>query len=177
MAGAMRKVAVYLGLVEDQDRYADDVDEQYDEFADDGYADAGVAPGPEPARGHAPEPDSRGRERSATVATLADRRPVGVTTLARADSARIVTLHPRTYNEARTLGEHFRDGTPVIMNLSEMDDVDAKRLVDFSAGLIFGLRGDIERVTAKVFLLSPPDVTVTAEDKARIASGGFFNQS
>jgi cell division inhibitor SepF len=93
------------------------------------------------------------------------------------DTARIVTLHPRTYNEARTLGEHFRDGTPVIMNLSEMDDGDAKRLVDFAAGLIFGLRGDIERVTAKVFLLSPADVTVTAEDKARIAGGGFFNQS
>ena len=58
-----------------------------------------------------------------------------------APSYRITTLHPRTYNEARTIGEHFRDGTPVIMNLSEMDDADAKRLVDFSAGLIFGLHG------------------------------------
>jgi cell division inhibitor SepF len=173
MAGAMRKVAVYLGLVEDQGRYEDDYgDEQYDDRVDD-YAE----PVPEPAHGTAPEPENWGRERSATVATLADRRPVSVATVARPDMARIVTLHPRTYNEARTLGEHFRDGTPVIMNLSEMDDVDAKRLVDFSAGLIFGLRGDIERVTAKVFLLSPPDVTVTAEDKARIASGGFFNQS
>ena len=172
MAGAMRKVAVYLGLVEDQDRYDDYADEQYDDLGDN-YAE----PAPEAVRAVAEEPESRGRERSATVATLADRRPVSMASAARADAARIVTLHPRTYNEARTLGEHFRDGAPVIMNLSEMDDVDAKRLVDFSAGLIFGLRGDIERVTAKVFLLSPPDVTVTAEDKARIASGGFFNQS
>ena len=62
------------------------------------------------------------------------------------------------------------------MNLSEMTDADAKRLVDFSAGLIFGLRGTIERITSKVFLLSPADVNVTAEDKERIA-GGFFNQS
>jgi cell division inhibitor SepF len=62
------------------------------------------------------------------------------------------------------------------MNLSDMEDVDAKRLVDFAAGLIFGLRGSIERVTSKVFLLSPLDVTVAAEDKERIA-GGFFNQS
>ena len=69
--------------------------------------------------------------------------------------SRIITVHPRTYNEARTIGEHFRDGVPVIMNLSEMEDVDAKRLVDFAAGLIFGLRGTIERVTSKVFLLSP----------------------
>jgi cell division inhibitor SepF len=172
MAGAMRKVAVYLGLVEGQDRFEGDYD---DELYDD-RADEYVEPAPELAR-VAPEPEGRAREHSATVATLADRRPVSVAPAARADTARIVTLHPRTYNEARTLGEHFRDGTPVIMNLSEMDDVDAKRLVDFSAGLIFGLRGDIERVTAKVFLLSPPDVTVTAEDKARIASGGFFNQS
>jgi cell division inhibitor SepF len=90
---------------------------------------------------------------------------------------RITTLHPRTYNEARTIGERFRDGLPVIMNLTEMDDSDAKRLVDFAAGLSFGLRGSIERVTAKVFLLSPQNVDVTAEDKARIREGGFFNQS
>jgi cell division inhibitor SepF len=65
----------------------------------------------------------------------------------------------------------------VIMNLTEMDDADARRLVDFAAGLIFGCRGAIDRVTSKVFLLSPPNVTVTAEDKERIAQGGFFNQS
>ena len=166
MAGAMRKVAVYLGLVEDQDRYDDEyAEDAYDDYGDE-FADQAPA-----------EAEGRESERTATVATLADRRPVVVANARRVDSARIVTLHPRTYNEARTLGEHFRDGTPVIMNLSEMDDVDAKRLVDFAAGLIFGLRGDIERVTAKVFLLSPADVTVTAEDKARIASGGFFNQS
>jgi cell division inhibitor SepF len=92
-------------------------------------------------------------------------------------SYRITTLHPRTYNEARTIGEHFRESVPVIMNLTEMDDADAKRLVDFAAGLSFGLRGSIERVTNKVFLLSPQNVHVTAEDKARIAEGGFFNQS
>jgi cell division inhibitor SepF len=90
---------------------------------------------------------------------------------------RITTVHPTTYNEARTIGEHFRDHTPVIMNLSEMDEADAMRLVDFAAGLIFGLRGTIERVTNRVFLLSPANVTVTAEDKAKIAEGGFFNQS
>lgn len=94
-----------------------------------------------------------------------------------ADSYRITTVHPTTYSEARTIGEHFRANTPVIMNLSEMDEADAMRLVDFAAGLIFGLRGTIERVTNRVFLLSPANVTVTAEDKAKIAEGGFFNQS
>ena len=90
--------------------------------------------------------------------------------------AKITTLRPKDYSEARTIGERFRDGTPVIMDLVSMDNADAKRLVDFAAGLIFGLRGTIERVTSKVFLLSPAGVNVTAEDKERIV-GGFFNQS
>jgi cell division inhibitor SepF len=90
---------------------------------------------------------------------------------------RIATLQPRSYSEARQVGEEFREGTPVIMNLTEMDDVDAKRLVDFAAGLIFGLHGKIERVTNKVFLLTPNEVDVTDTDKRRIAEGGFYNQS
>jgi len=116
----------------------------------------------------------------ATAEKLAVREPVVAVpepAPAPAQPYRITTLHPRTYNEARTIGERFRDGMPVIMNLTEMDDADAKRLVDFAAGLSFGLRGSIERVTAKVFLLSPQNVDVTAEDKARIREGGFFNQS
>ncbi|PSL58019.1 cell division inhibitor SepF [Saccharothrix carnea] len=89
---------------------------------------------------------------------------------------RITTLHPRSYNEARTIGEHYRDGTPVIMNLTDMNDADAKRLVDFAAGLAFALRGSIDKVTNKVFLLSPPNIDVTAEDRRRLAEGGFLNQ-
>ena len=80
-------------------------------------------------------------------------------------------------DEARTIGEHFRDGVPVIINLTEMEEADARRLVDFAAGLAFGLRGTIERVTNRVFLLSPANVQVTAEDKAKIAEGGFFSLS
>jgi cell division inhibitor SepF len=170
MSGAMRKIGEYLGLLEDAGRY-DQYDGQHDGQYDE-YDTADVAP-VAPAR--APRP----REpRPAAVADLAERRrpapgPQGVV----AELSRITTLHPRTYNEARTVGENFRDGTPVIMNLSEMDDNDAKRLVDFAAGLVFATRGTIERVTNKVFLLSPPNVTVAAEDKQRIAEGGFFNQS
>lgn len=172
MAGAMRKVAVYLGLVEDRDRYEDDYDDYDDAYPpemEEGYDEP-----PAPAA----EPNPARAERTATVASLDDRR-TSTSSSRRPNEVKITTLHPRTYNEARTLGEHFRDGTPVIMNLSEMDDVDAKRLVDFAAGLIFGLRGSIDRITAKVFLLSPADVHVTAEDKAKIAGAGgaFFNQS
>ena len=167
MSGAMRKMGVYLGLLEDTDRFDDEYSahEEYDE------------------RGHGRAGDVERSERSETgrpapVASLDERRrpgsgPTGVV----AELSRITTLHPRTYNEARSVGENFREGVPVIMNLSEMDDADAKRLVDFAAGLVFAVRGTIERVTAKVFLLSPPNVSVAAEDKQRIAEGGFFNQS
>jgi cell division inhibitor SepF len=167
MASAMRKMAVYLGLVEDDSRY----DEQYqDEYGADDYEEYGAE--------FIDQSDSREVIRHAEAATrLPDREHEPAVTMQTTDLARITTLHPRTYNEARTIGEHFRDGTPVIMNLTEMVDSDAKRLVDFAAGLIFGLRGSIERVTNKVFLLSPANVEVTAEDKARIAERGFFNQS
>ena len=90
---------------------------------------------------------------------------------------RITTVHPRSYNDARTIGEAFREGTPVIINLSEMTDADAKRLVDFSAGLIFGLHGAIERVTSKVFLLSPAHVEVSGEEQAAERAAGFYDQS
>ena len=163
MGGAMRNIGVYLGLLEDSDRY-DEGDEAYDDH--DG-------------RGRTQEPD-----RAAAVANISERRrpttvpaqvPMRDTV---AELSRITALHPRTYNEARTIGENFREGVPVIMNLSEMDDADAKRLVDFAAGLVFAVRGTIERITNKVFLLSPPNVSVAAEDKQRIAeNGGFFNQS
>jgi cell division inhibitor SepF len=193
MAGMMRKAAVYLGLMEDDDRYV--YDEYEDELVGDD-AEAGEArrePRPVAAAAVALREEERPEEYRASVSTMPDRRQAGGSVHAGgsvmysvpsdrsserdSSSYRITTLHPRTYNEARTIGEHFREGTPVIMNLTEMDDADAKRLVDFAAGLIFGLRGSIERVTQKVFLLSPANVDVTAEDKARIAEGGFFNQS
>jgi cell division inhibitor SepF len=169
MASAMRKMAVYLGLVEDDNRY----DEQYqDEYGADEYEEYG-AEFIDQGETHdltrhvdtSLEPSGRFGERPPAVQMQAT------------DLARITTLHPRTYNEARTIGEHFREGTPVIINLTEMVDSDARRLVDFSAGLIFGLRGSIDRVTNKVFLLSPANIEVAAEDKARIAERGFFNQS
>ena len=166
MASAMRKMAVYLGLVEDDHRYQDKYD-SYGEYED--YDDQADRPE------QIDEPDVRNGHDDHAGYQPADWRAEHVSQTT--DLARITTLHPRTYNEARTIGEHFREGTPVIMNLTEMVDSDAKRLVDFAAGLIFGLRGSIERVTNKVFLLSPANVEVTAEDKARIAERGFFNQS
>jgi cell division inhibitor SepF len=90
---------------------------------------------------------------------------------------RIITLHPRTYSEARTVGEQYRQGNPVIMNLSDMEETERKRLVDFASGLVFGLHGSIERVTSKVFLLSPENVSVSNDEKNAAAEASFYNQS
>ena len=89
----------------------------------------------------------------------------------------ITTLHPTTYSEARTIGEHFRDGVPVILNLTEMDEADAKRLVDFAAGLAFGLRGTMERVTNRVFLLSPANIQVTRRGQGQDRRGRISSTS
>ena len=204
MAGAMRKVALYLGLVEDEDRYGA-YDDDYDDRDESREGRASHEPrDPREARdgrdGRDPHDGREGRDARTDLRERSPARgavaPVGEAALANrgsvatmpvrrqatgaapvSDLHRITTIHPRTYNEAKTIGESFREGTPVIMNLTDMDDSDAKRLVDFAAGLVFGLHGTIERVTNKVFLLSPANVTVTAEDKARMAEGSFFNQS
>lgn len=167
MATAFRKMGVYLGLVEDDD-YADgDGAESYGALArDPQYARRDVRE----VEVHQPR---AGYEANAPEAEVYDDYDVTYDQ----PMHRITTLHPRTYNEAKTIGLQFRGGTPVIMNLSEMDDSDAKRLVDFAAGLTFGLHGSIERVTPKVFLLSPHNVSVTAADKERLVAGGFYNQS
>jgi cell division inhibitor SepF len=180
--GAMRKMAVYLGLVEDEGlEYAEHEDDYVDPRPrhDEPRSYASVREvRPEPVRtaatrGADATPATRGG-----VATDPDVAPRPSTSDAAgvSDLYRITTLHPRTYNDARRIGEEFREGVPVIMNLTDMDDVDAKRLVDFAAGLVFGCRGTIERVTNKVFLLSPINVDVAAEAR-RLAQDGFFNQS
>jgi len=160
MATAFRKMGVYLGLVEDDD-YAEGGTESYGALAREPHYHRRDA-----------EVSHHGYDQPTELEAYDSYEPSYEPA-----PQRITTLHPRTYNEAKTIGLQFRAGTPVIMNLSEMDDADAKRLVDFAAGLTFGLHGSIERVTPKVFLLSPHNVSVTAADKQRIVEGGFYNQS
>jgi cell division inhibitor SepF len=158
MSGALRKTMVYLGLAEEDERY-----DAYDEFED---ADQLLEDEPEEEERRAPvTPISRGQSSVARVVPQPRQMQ------------RISTIHPRSYNEAKTIGEAFRGGTPVIMNLGEMEEADAKRLVDFAAGLVFGLHGSIERVTSKVFLLSPAEIEVAPAEKVRTPERTFFNQS
>lgn len=144
MANPLRKTMVYLGLA----------DEEYDYEAQQAQQpSAPAAPVAHATPAAAPR---------AAVVPL--RRP----TPARQPAAptemnEILTVHPRAYKDAQVIAENFRDGIPVIINLSQMSEPDARRLVDFASGLSQGLYGKIERVTNKVFLLSPAHVAVSGE--------------
>ena len=155
MANALRKVANYLGLMDDPE--------------EDSPRELEVR------TSHVRVPDVRIKTREASVPSRGNSLVAMQLDLPVLD--RIVTIHPRFYNEARTLGEHYRLGNPVIMNLSDMEESERKRLVDFASGLVFGHHGTIERVTSKVFLLSPANIRVSSEDKAAAAEASFFNQS
>lgn len=87
----------------------------------------------------------------------------------------IVVMHPKSYREAKSMGEHLRTGNLVVLDLTDIDPEDSYRLVDFASGLIFGLQGNIDRVTSHVMLLVPPGIT--AIDDAQNLTGSFFNQS
>jgi cell division inhibitor SepF len=151
MANPLRKTMVYLGLA----------DEDYEDVvpsapaAPVGRADAGTR---------------------APVTPL--RRPAASRHAPAAGMNEILTVHPRQYRDAQVIAETFREGVPVIMNLSQMSEPEAKRLIDFASGLSQGLYGKIERVTNKVFLLSPEHVAVSGEqgEVESEVEAGFFGQ-
>ncbi|MFD1713245.1 cell division protein SepF [Amnibacterium flavum] len=143
MSNPIRKTMVYLGLA--------DEDYEYEEQ----QTEAPAAPAQ-----HQPAPASTQR---ATVTALPKRQSRVVAVPPPAEMNEILTVHPRQYKDAQVIAESFRDGVPVIINLSQMSEADARRLIDFASGLSQGLYGKIERVTNKVFLLSPAHVAVSGE--------------
>jgi len=153
MAGAIRKMATYLGLVEDDQYYTDQPEVRSEDRV---AVNEGSA---------TPSERSNGYRASVHELTPAWQRP----------GYRIPIVQPMTYNDARRIGEEFRNDSPVIMDLTGMGDADAKRIVDFAAGLVFGLRGAIERITPKVFLLSPEGVDVTDLARSQV-DDTFFVQ-
>jgi cell division inhibitor SepF len=164
MANPLRKTMVYLGLADEEFDYEDE---------------APTAPAA-PVERHADRHADRTVAPSASRAQVTPlRRAPAPRAQAPSDMNKIFTVHPRTYNDAPLIAESFRDGIPVIMNLSQMSEPDARRLIDFASGLSEGLYGKIERVTNKVFLLSPAHVAVSG-DTAEAEQGvdaSFFAQS
>ncbi|MFD7923902.1 cell division protein SepF [Streptomyces sp. NPDC059740] len=160
--GSVRKASAWLGLV-------DDGDERYYDDESAGYATGVAAVG---TGGHAWVTDARMR-----VVEADERAGDAGPAAGAAEVTRIATVTPESFRDARTVGELFRDGVPVIVNLTAMESADAKRVVDFAAGLTFGLRGSIDRIATRVFLLTPPAYEVVEADSAARRRDGFYNQS
>jgi len=163
MPGAWKKTLSYLGLVEEEEDDVQDLAEDPALYAAE------------------PQPQAHRFGRSADPVAVAPSPETvggGVRTIPQPRTHPATTIHkaePKRFNEARDLGDKFREGIPVIMNLQGTDDAIARRLVDFASGLVFGLGGKIEMAANRVYLLTPADVEVSAEERQRL-SGSFYNQ-
>jgi cell division inhibitor SepF len=171
MAGVWRKTMKYLGLVED------------DEFDDAGAPVDGIDADGEPAvvgSRRTTSVNDRGSvrrlRRTHGGGSVMGEEPTVRTIQSRPTTGTIHRAEPRRFNEARELGERFNEGVPVIMNLQQTEDAIARRLVDFASGLVFAHEGKIELVANRVYLLTPNDVEVSAEERERLREGGFYNQ-
>ena len=162
MANPLRKTMVYLGLADEEFDYQEPTPAQ---------PAAPVAQAAAPASQPAPV------GRPAPVTPL--RRPTTSKNASPVDMNEILTVHPRQYRDAQVIAESFRDGIPVIINLSQMSEPEARRLVDFASGLSQGLNGKIERVTKQVFLLSPAHIVVSGDqaDAEPEVEASFFPQA
>ncbi len=163
MAGLWRKTMKYLGLVEDEEleaieRNGHDLGERMPSRVEESPLRRFGRSDPGSAMPDAPE---------AIIRTIPKTKPM---------AGAIHRAEPKRFNEARDLGERFKDGVPVIMNLQGTEDSIARRLVDFASGLVFAHNGKIELVAQRVYLLTPADVEVSAEERERIKEGGFYNQ-
>lgn len=167
MAGAFKRSLVWLGLVEPPEE-----DEELDEVP---VRPAGWSqPGGSPVRRVRGEVDDpRRRDPQYDDAEEAVIRPIP----SAVGPGRVHLIQPAGFNDAEEIGEKFKAGIAVIVNLQELEPEQAKRLIDFAAGLTFGLDGGIDRVADKVFLLTPRNVEVSAEERRRLQERGFFNQA
>lgn len=137
MSNPLKKTMVYLGLADEEEAYE------------------------EPAQRTSRRSEPVAEKAAAPVTPI--HRPAVVHQPAVGAVTEILTVHPKQYRDAQVIAENFREGIPVIINLSQMSDADARRLIDFASGLSLGLYGRIERVTSKVFLLSPENVAVSGD--------------
>jgi cell division inhibitor SepF len=155
MPGVWKKTLNYLGLVEEDEAFVDEMPEAE----------------PASVRRMRPQPvGDHPAEAEGVVRTIAAPRP------AAAGPTAIHRSEPKRFNEARDVADRFKSGAAVIMNLQGTEDGTARRLVDFASGLVYGLDGKIELIANRVYLLSPADVEVSAEDREKLAGSAFYNQ-
>jgi cell division inhibitor SepF len=172
-----QRALVYFGLAED-DRYADE-DEPFDEA---GESEAELE---ERYRDRSQVRRVASRRRDEIDEIFADEAPTRARTRVlrsvgngrAGDQVRVHLVIPKNFNDAQQIADKFKDSVPVILNLQGADTDLSKRLIDFASGLTYALDGGMQRIAEKVFLLTPRNVEVSAEERARLLEKGFFNQS
>ena len=156
MPGFLKQTMSYLGMTDVAEDDDAEFDEEEDEAASSFDSDRSVTPMP-----------------AATAQPASARKPAAPV---QGRVSRITTIHPHSYEDAQLVGRALRDGVPVVLNLTGVSEAVAYRIVDFSSGVVFGVSGSIERVTPRVFLLSPARVDIVAEDAEQNTAHDLFAQ-
>ena len=180
-ADVWNKTLVYFGIAEEED-WDDEGYVTEDELAED-YERQNVRRLPARRSGSAydddwtdPEPDA---QRTSILRPRSEQRRVRqLQPVPQGPGAsRVHLILPRSFNDAQQVADRFKNGVPVILNLQSADSELSKRLIDFASGLTYALDGGMQRIADKVFLLTPRNVEVSAEQRAQLLEKGFFNQS
>ncbi|RJQ54127.1 MAG: DUF552 domain-containing protein [Actinobacteria bacterium] len=159
MKDLWQKSLVYFGLVDEEDGAEEEFEDDDDIFGDQPYEDS-----PPTVRKLDRGPDIRRAQRTAALRSVSS------------PQVRVHIVEPRSFNDAQQIGDKFKANIPVILNLQVSDPELSKRLIDFASGLTYGLDGGMQRIAEKVFLLTPSNVEVSAEERRRLQERGFFNQ-
>jgi cell division inhibitor SepF len=173
------RTLVYFGLAEDRDAYEEEEVETREPEAvlEDRYRERPNVRRLSTRR-RRDEIDDIFADDSPTESRTTRLRPVGgEPTNGRRESTRVHLVIPKSFNDAQDIADKFKDSIPVIVNLQGIDRDLSKRLVDFASGLTYALDGGMQQIADKVFLLTPRNVEVSAEERARLLEKGFFNQS
>ena len=179
LSDTLRKVGVYFGLAEDRDDYYEDDEPEVREPAE-RELESRYQERPNvrrlSSRRRRDEIDDIFADESPSDRRTTQLRPVGGRANGRGE-VRVHLVIPKSFNDAQDVADKFKDAIPVIINLQSSDADLSKRLIDFASGLTYALDGGMQRIADKVFLLTPRNVEVSAEERARLIEKGFFNQS
>jgi len=171
---------VYFGIAEEEEGWEDEAYVTHEDMVERSYAERPNVRRLTPRRGRhnyedwseEPEPEERPTRLSRRASLEA------VPSIAAGSPQRVHLVVPRSFNDAQQIADKFKEGMPVILNLQGSDAELSKRLIDFTSGLTYALNGGMQRVADKVFLLTPRNVEVSAEERARLLErGGFYNQA
>ena len=177
LADLWNRTLVYFGIAEEDDEYWDEDGYSTNEELERTYSERPNVRRLQPRRRRDEFDDWTDPGPRAPRVTSARELPRPHLAAAPSASVQVHLVVPRSFNDAQQIADKFKEAIPVILNLQSTETELSKRLIDFSSGLTYALNGGMQRIADKVFLLTPRNVSVSAEERARILEGGFYNQA